>query len=86
MFICTHCGHLVEEPCVVRERHGSPYGYEEYYAFCSCGGEYVPAAQCEYCFEYFAESDLHRNEDGERICEECKITAQEPEILVKLAV
>ena len=86
MFICTHCGNLVEEPRVVRERHGSPYGFEEYYAFCSCGGEYEEAVECEECGEYVARSDTHLTDDGIRVCQECEITVQEPDFLVKLAV
>ena len=86
MFICTHCGNLVEEPHVIRERHGSPYGFEEYYAFCSCGGEFEEAVECEECGEYVAKGDAHLTDDGLRICQECKNTAQEPEFLVKLAV
>lgn len=86
MFICTHCGNLVEEPRVIRERHGAPYGYEEYYAFCSCGGEFEEAVECEECGEYVAKNDTYRTEDGRRICQECRITAQESDFLVKLAV
>ena len=72
MFICTQCGHLVDEPRVIRERHGSPYGYEEYYDFCSCGGEYAPAVPCDECGEYVAEEDTYNTDDGRTICSECK--------------
>lgn len=87
MFICTHCGHLVEEPRVVRENHGLAWGYEEFYAFCSCGGEYEEAVECEECGEYFAEDDTHITDgDMRRLCFGCEIALQEPEIPAKLAV
>lgn len=86
MFICTHCGNLAEEPRVIRESHGAPYGYEEYYAFCSCGGEYKEAVECEECGEYFAKGDTHITDDRRRVCKECENAAQESDFLIKLAV
>lgn len=89
MYICDCCGRLREQPRLIKERHGSPYGYELYFESCSCGGEYDAAVPCDICGTYIREQDIHNTEEG-ALCRECYETgeeyAQERDFLALLAV
>lgn len=74
MLICNNCGDIISEDELgtICEKEIVDCGVgqlcvsrNEYYPGCSCGGEFEQATECEFCGEYFLDSD------NNHICKNC---------------
>lgn len=57
MLICNNCGKTINEEDLQTHREFLAYVgdkpiYEQFYDNCFCGGEFVPAIQCDLCNEW----------------------------------
>lgn len=63
MLICDKCGAVAHEKEVFPPHSWREDDFEDY-GICSCGGVFVEAKQCEFCFEYMPKSH-------HKLCQKC---------------